>query len=118
MMVLTVAILSVAISGAALATSTAIVNGTSAGDHIKGTAKADTIHGKGGNDAIHGMGGNDLLFGDDGHDGLYGGPGNDTVIAIGDAPGDFVDCGAGTDTVQRSFRSEHDVFVNCERFTS
>lgn len=157
--VLTVAALLVALSGAALATTTAIVNGTAAGDYIKGTARADTIHGRGGNDAIHGMGGNDLLYGDDGHDGLYGGPGDDTVrggagddrleerkvfggsgndtlygdagsdalyggpgndrvIAIGDAPGDYMDCGAGTDTVQRSFRSEHDVFVNCERFTS
>ena len=65
-------------------------------------------------DAIHGMDADDLLFGDDG---LYGGPGNDTVVAVGDAPGDFVDCGAGAETVQRSFRSPHDVFVDCERLT-
>ena len=54
------------------------------------------------------------LFGDDG---LYGGPGNDTVVAVGDAPGDHVDCGAGTDTVRRPFPSSHDAFVGCERFT-
>jgi hypothetical protein len=84
MAVLTEAALMVALSGAAFAaTTTAILNGTSAGE-----------------------------------DALYGGPGNDRVIAIGDAPGDYVDCGTGTDTVQRSFRSEHDVFVGCERFTS
>jgi hypothetical protein len=83
MAVLTVAALMVALSGAALETTTAILNGTSAGE-----------------------------------DALYGGPGNDRVIAIGDAPGDYVDCGSGTDTVQRSFRSEHDVFVGCEKFVS
>jgi hypothetical protein len=31
---------------------------------------------------------------------------------------DHVDCGAGTDTLQGSFRSEHDVLVDCERFTT
>ena len=88
----TVAALLVALSGAALATTTAIVNGTSAGDVIKGTARADTIHGRGGNDAIHGQGGNDLLYGDDGHDTLTGGSG-DNVIRAGDGMRDRIVCG-------------------------
>jgi Ca2+-binding RTX toxin-like protein len=90
--VLTVAALLVALSGAALATTTAIVNGTAAGDHIKGTARADTIHGRGGNDAIRGMGGDDLLYGDDGHDTLTGGSG-DNVIRAGDGMRDRIVCG-------------------------
>jgi hypothetical protein len=40
------------------------------------------------------------------------------VVTTGEAPGDYVDCGAGTDTVKRSFRSPRDVFVGCERFVS
>jgi Ca2+-binding RTX toxin-like protein len=67
---------------------------------------------------VFGGEGADTLYGDAGSDAIYGGPGDDRVIAIGDAPGDYVDCGAGTDTVQRSFRSQYDVFVGCERFVN
>ncbi len=48
-LVLTVALFMVALSGAAIA---ATLGGTPAGDYLKGTAKADTIHGWGGDDAI------------------------------------------------------------------
>jgi len=95
-------------TGAAFAAQ-AIDYGTSAGEVIKGTAEANVIHGLGGDDAIHGMGGNDVL---------YGGPGNDRLHSTGDGGADYVDCGAGIDTVKKGSGQSLDRFVGCERFVS
>jgi hypothetical protein len=37
---------------------------------------------------------------------------------VGDGEGDYVDCGAGTDTVKKGSDQNLDRFVGCERFVS
>ena len=63
-----------ALSGTALAETTAIDLGGPGGDLMRGTARADVMKG---------LGGNDTLYGNAGHDALYGGAGNDTVYGGG-----------------------------------
>jgi Ca2+-binding RTX toxin-like protein len=90
--------------------------GGSAADVLRGDGSDNTLNGLGGGDEMYGEGGNDTLYGRDGNDiTMYGGPGADKVygdhpnfpaetgddtidVADGD-PGDTVDCGPGTDTV-------------------
>ena len=74
-----------ALSGTALAETTAVDLGGPGGDLMRGTAKADVMKGLGGGDAIHGLGGDDTLYGNRGHDALYGGPGEDLIYG---GPGD------------------------------
>ncbi len=105
----TTLMLMLALSTGAAFAAQAIDYGTSAGEVIKGTAEAKVIHGLGGDDAIHGMGGNDVL---------YGGPGNDRLHSMGDGGADYVDCGAGIDTVKKGSGQSLDRFVNCERFVN
>jgi Ca2+-binding RTX toxin-like protein len=80
-MVLTVAVLMVALSGVAFATSEPICRfvGTSGNDSIRGTAGDDVLEGRSGDDALYCMGGHDFLYDQYGHDGLYGGPGDDVI---------------------------------------
>jgi Ca2+-binding RTX toxin-like protein len=80
-MVLTVAVLMVALSGVAFATSEPLSRflGTAGDDSLRGTAKDDVMEGLGGHDALYGMGGDDFLYGNGGHDGLYGGAGVDVI---------------------------------------
>jgi Ca2+-binding RTX toxin-like protein len=80
-MVLTVAVLMVALSGVAFATSEPISRFvvTSDNDSVRGTAGNDVLEGRSGDDALYGMGGHDFLYGQYGHDGLYGGSGDDVI---------------------------------------
>ena len=107
MMVLTVAVLMVALSGVAFATSEPLSRfvGTGGNDSIRGTAGDDVIHGGKGDDRTE-------------ERAVHGGPGNDIVLSIYAAAGDYVDCGDGADTVQKAGAPNLnlDRFVNCEKF--
>jgi Ca2+-binding RTX toxin-like protein len=108
--------------------------GTEAADGISGSLKADSIYGLGGDylsggdgddlifgesgtDTLSGGAGNDRLFGNDGTDNLFGGDGDDFIDATffedGLGERDYVDCGAGDDTVVAGFRDT--VLDNCEK---
>ena len=130
-------------SGVALAAYEHLITGTGHTDIISGNGRAEQISGLGGGDQINGGGGTDLVKGGlgpdelsdgPGRDTVYGGVGVDNVIGYGDtsvdyfyaggsgdtvqsrdvpAVKDFVDCGAGTDTV---YADEADVVGgDCER---
>lgn len=130
-------------SGVALAAYADSITGTDHTDILSGTRQAERISGLGGGDQINGGGGTDLVRGglgaDELSDGLgrdtvYGGAGVDNLIGYGDtsldyfyagggddtvqsrdvpAVKDFVDCGAGTDTV---YADKADVVGgDCER---
>ncbi len=71
-----------------------------------------------GEDTMRGGRGQDFMNGEGGTDHIYGGPGDDGISSIGDNAVDYVDCGAGIDTVDRSLVAgpdKADVFVNCEK---
>ena len=57
------------------------------------------------------------MSGGNGRDEIYGGRGNAFISSVGDdSNGDFVDCGPGTDTVNRMPGSgAGDTFRNCEK---
>jgi Ca2+-binding RTX toxin-like protein len=118
-----------------------VIKGTAEANVIHGLGGDDAIHGMGGNDVLYGDGGHDglyggagddtaeerkvfggsgddTLYGDAGDDALYGGPGNDRLNSMGDGGADYVDCGAGIDTVKKGSGQSLDRFVNCERFVN
>ena len=120
-------------SGAALA---GVFNGDDGNNRLVGTDGRDRMSGGGGDDLMRGLDGRDrmgggdgldtmygsrgedVLNGLDGEDTIYGGPGNDYISSIGDNSVDQVDCGGGTDTVDRSLvlgPDKADVFVDCEK---
>lgn len=76
-----------------------VLGGTSAADSIRGTLGSDVIWARAGNDTVYGGRGNDRIYGGGGSDHVYGGPGADVII-VRDEVRDWVDCGAGEDTVQ------------------
>jgi Ca2+-binding RTX toxin-like protein len=89
-MVMTVAVLVVALSGAALATSSyPFVYGTDGPDRISGTAQPDNVKALGGADLVSGRGDGDLLYGNSGRDVVAGGPGRDALY--GGSGNDFID---------------------------
>jgi Ca2+-binding RTX toxin-like protein len=122
---LTAAVCSLAVAGAALGATKAVFNGTPGPDAIYGTPSADAIYGKAGDDSLHGRAGNDVIYGQRGDDVIkggddsdveyggggddsmwvgrgadaeYGGPGNDVLHALADDDRlDIVDCGPGHD---------------------
>ena len=69
---------------------------------------------------MFGGSGGDVIYGEGGVDALYGSPGSDLITSTGDDAGDYVDCGAGVDIVEKSGASDRklDRFVNCERFVN
>jgi Ca2+-binding RTX toxin-like protein len=75
-------------------------------DRLVGTVENDILRGPGGADEIIGKGDSDRLL---------GGRGNDFINARerGRADGDFVDCGAGRDTVLTDDTTE-DTLRNCK----
>jgi Ca2+-binding RTX toxin-like protein len=88
------------------------LNGESDPDLLTGGLGADIIYGGDGNDYIYGEGGNDLLiagggndhlYGGDGADSLYGGDGDDRFYQISS---DYVDGGAGFDTIDLDLSTE------------
>jgi hypothetical protein len=112
-------------SGAALATTTAIIDGTNRAEVLNGTPRADTIYALGGPDLVRGYaerdvlyGGNeagfgdkikggtfgDRIFGQDGHDALYGERGDDEVR--GGYGADLVAGGPGNDTLDGGFGAD------------
>jgi serralysin len=130
-------------SGVALAAYQDSITGTGHTDILSGTGQAEKISGLGAGDQINGGGGSDLVRGGTGRDELSDGRGRDTVYGGGDADNligygdtyvdhfyagsgddtvqsrdvpavkDFVDCGAGTDTV---YADSADVLSgDCER---
>lgn len=92
--------------------------GSSYADTIYGYAGDDSLFGRPGNDQIYGGSGNDKLYGGRGTDRIYGGYGNDFVNSVGDdSNADYVDCGPGYDTANRTAGpGAGDRFVNCEKF--
>ncbi|MGO4128888.1 calcium-binding protein [Inquilinus sp. YAF38] len=68
----------------------AIINGTPGSDHIEGTDGVDTINALGGDDEVNGNKGDDIAFLGDGNDVFGWVPGDGS---------DFVDGGAGLDTL-------------------
>jgi Ca2+-binding RTX toxin-like protein len=68
----------------------AIINGTPGNDHIEGTDGIDTINALGGDDEVNGNKGDDIAFLGDGNDEFGWVPGDGS---------DFVDGGAGLDTL-------------------
>jgi Ca2+-binding RTX toxin-like protein len=72
-------------------------------DIVTGSAFDDEIRGGTGADEIYGKVGNDVLYGELGADELYGNDGNDRLITSSssakDMEGDYIDGGAGIDTV-------------------
>ena len=122
------AALAVALSaGTAFASTTAIIEGTNAGEVLNGTPRADTVYALGGADLVRGFserdvlyGGNeagwgdkilggtfgDRIFGQDGHDALYGERGDDEVrggyrddLVAGGPGNDTLDGGPGADEI-------------------
>ena len=83
------------------------IRGSSFGDHLTGNSGVNTLVGREGADTLIGGDGDDVLHGGDGspdarteRDLLYGGAGNDILTA---GYGDFVDGGAGFDTLLLSW---------------
>lgn len=133
-MAMTVAVLVVALSGAAFA---ALVEGNNGDNRLTGTGRADTIHAYGGEDVVralsgrdevhggsnadhlYGNRGGDTIFGGTGQDRLYGGPGDDHIVGRdlnsgGIGQRDVLDCGPGHDTARKG---PGDRVVGCERVT-
>ena len=130
-------------SGAALAEA---FSGDDGDNRLVGTDDRDRMSGGGGDDLVRGLGGpdvmrggsrndfdangedtmyggrgEDIVNGEGGEDHIYGGPGDDYISSIGDNAVDRVDCGGGTDSVDRSLimgPDKADVFVNCENSVS
>lgn len=76
-----------------------VYTGSSGKDAIIGANGEDTLSGAGGDDVIYGEGGNDILDGGTGSDEIYGGSGDDYIKAGNDFSYDYMDGGAGSDTV-------------------
>ncbi len=68
-------------------------------DILWGMAGNDTLLGGEGNDQLIGGDGNDHLNGQGGIDKMWGGNGNDVLIAIDGAVGEYLEGGAGADTL-------------------
>jgi Ca2+-binding RTX toxin-like protein len=68
-------------------------------DSLSGGEGNDKLFGERGNDNLAGDEGNDLLVADPGDDSYDGGAGDDLVRSAEDEPGDFVNGGDGTDTI-------------------
>jgi len=118
-------------SGVALAA----VNGTGGADRLVGTGGVNTVRGLDGGDTVRALAGKDEvsggegdtlygggsyadeMLGGNGRDEIFGGRGNDFTSSVGDdSSGDFVDCGSGTDTVNRMPGSgAADTFRDCEK---
>lgn len=76
-------------------------------DTLRGNALANRLSSGDGNDFLDGRGGNDELNGGQGADTIYGGDGNDIITTDGGiAANDFVDGGAGIDTLDYLFAVE------------
>ncbi len=81
----------VLVSGAALAAAMPELVGTARDNSIRGTDKAEIIKGLAGKDEIHARGGEDVV---------KGGPDNDTIVIARDISEDRASCGEGrNDTV-------------------
>ena len=85
------------------------LDGGDGNDEIQGGDGGDNIQGGTGDDTLYGGSGNDIITGGEGVDTIYGGDGNDTIkVGIGTYRGhdddenetQFVDAGAGNDTVE------------------
>jgi Ca2+-binding RTX toxin-like protein len=88
--------------------STTRINGSASDDRLQGTYLNEEIYGLGGNDTIYGNGGSDRLYGGDGDDKIDGGLiWNPTTGTWGaDLQGDYLDGGAGNDTLSGSGRGD------------
>ena len=99
--------------------------GGAAGDDVNGNFLANTIQGGGGADTLNGLDGNDTISGGLAGDTISGGPdpdvlmggdGDDTINSADGFTDTSIDCGAGTDTLNRDPASidPDAVIVNCE----
>lgn len=101
------------------------MSGGGGDDLMRGLDGSDEMHGgsrhtfdKNGADTMYGGRGRDVMNGEGGADHIYGGKGDDYISSIGDNAVDYVDCGGGNDSVNRSRVTgpdRADVFVNCEK---
>jgi Ca2+-binding RTX toxin-like protein len=100
---------------AVLALTLAIFAGTALAVVKDGGPGPNRLVGTVENDILRGHGGADEIIGKGDSDRLLGGRGNDFIGARerGRAEGDFVDCGAGRDTVFTDNTTE-DTLRNCE----
>ncbi|HEV2745351.1 MAG TPA: hypothetical protein VGV91_19510 [Rubrobacter sp.] len=105
-----------------------VFNGDNGNNRLVGTDGRDRMFGGGGDALMRDLDGQDRMGGGDGEDTMhgsrgeedriYGGPGNDYVSSVSDNAVDQVDCGGGTDTVDRSLvigPDKADLFVECEK---
>ena len=79
---------------------------------VIGGGGPDVLSGNGNANVLQGGRGNDVLRGNGGVDALYGGGDNDTLLGKGDALGDHLDCGDGTDIARIDMTL--DLTYNCE----
>lgn len=96
-----------------------LMRGLGGPDRMRGGSRNDFD--ESGADTMYGGRGGDVINGEGGEDTIYGGPGDDYISSVGDDAADQVDCGGGTDTVDRSLvigPDKVDVFVNCENSVS
>jgi hemolysin type calcium-binding protein len=91
-----------------------VIVGSDGADFLRGTLGSDYIRAQGGADTVRGGGGADRIFAGGGSDHVYGGAGAD-VITSTDLFRDWIDCGAGIDTV-RADRLDR-VSSTCEHVT-
>ncbi len=92
-------------AGIALAATISCDGGT-----CTGTPKSDVMNGSASDDYMDGLGGDDTMTGSGGSDRIYGSRGNDTINAD-DGIADYVNCGAGKDTVDHD---GNDTVIDCE----
>ncbi len=100
------------------------ISGGGGGDLMRGLDGPDRMRGEARNtfdengaDTMYGGRGEDVMNGEGGVDHIYGGSGDDYISSIADNAVDYVDCGGGNDSVNRSriaSPDRDDVFVNCE----
>jgi len=103
-------VMNVSVAGHAVGTNPVqgndVINGGNGDDSLFGMGGADTINGGPGNDLISGGTGNNTVHGDDGDDvlvssgeGLYFGDGGNDMVIAATTPGETLDGGPGSDTL-------------------
>jgi Ca2+-binding RTX toxin-like protein len=89
------------------------LNGGNGDDTIDGGSDADTIDGGAGNDNILGGFGNDIIYGKAGNDTISAGDGDDIIYEVYSGT-DFIDGGAGVDTLDYSGASSYRVTISLQ----
>jgi Ca2+-binding RTX toxin-like protein len=87
-------------------------------EHASGGSGNDYLRGNAADNWLYGGAGQDTIIGGPGVDSLVGGDDNDILDALDGMTGDYLDCGAGTDTAKADenlyFQTYDRVASNCE----